>query len=420
MAKKKKKIKNRHKPTKRGSQSIKKKKKTKLIKRKKTKVKKKKNKFKNLKKLNRSKKIKKSKKNQLYKKKTVIFKKKKNKKILNKQLPSQPNLFEKLKETINEYFRKTKIKLIIYIEKIKIKKIKKEIVSLEKLIKQEKRFQEKKAKNREKFKTQLLKDIKRGKQSYIERLEVKINEFLRRFKIKLIIFLEKFKIKKTKKEILRLEKLIQQEQRFQEKKIRDRDQFRLKLLKDIKREERQKIFKLRDHLWKIGDRFSLIRDKYKAYRAKIREKQLEELEIRKQSRAEARVILEAEKAENALKQKLVERLERFSRNMKSIVFQINKRYITKKRAQLRFIDNITESGECLIRNDDAPSDKDYLILLYVEGDNVEKRLENPISLDDKTNPAETKNFQPKDIFEASDYIIDRLALMFDKERKIKK
>ena len=177
---------------------------------------------------------------------------------------------------------------------------------------------------------------------------------------------------------------------------------------------------MRDHLWKIGDRFSLIRDKYKAYRAKIREKQLEELEIRKQSRAEARVILEAEKAENALKQKLVERLERFSRNMKSIVFQINKRYITKKRAQLRFIDNIAESGECLIRNDDAPSDKDYLILLYVEGDNVEKRLENPISLDDKTNPAETKNFQPKDIFEASDYIIDRLALMFDKERKVKK
>ena len=60
--------------------------------------------------------------------------------------------------------------------------------------------------------------------------------------------------------------------------------------------------------------------------------------------------------------------------MKSIVFQINKRYITKKRSPLRSIDNISESGECLIRNDDAPTDKDYLILLYVEGEDVTQRL----------------------------------------------
>lgn len=106
--------------------------------------------------------------------------------------------------------------------------------------------------------------------------------------------------------------------------------------------------------------------------------------------------------------------------MKSIVFQINKRYITKKRSPLRFIDNISESGECLIRNDDAPTDKDYLILLYVEGEDVTQRLKNPICLDDKTDIGNVKNFQPKDIFEASDYIIDRLAIMFDKERKLKK
>ena len=148
--------------------------------------------------------------------------------------------------------------------------------------------------------------------------------------------------------------------------------------------------------------------------------QLAELEIRRQNREEARIVLEAEKAENALKQKLVERLERFSRNMKSIVFQINKRYITKKRPPLRFVDNITESGECLIKNDDAPTDKDYLILLYVEGEDVSQRLNNPICLDDKTDVGYPKNFQPKNIFDASDYIIDRLAVMFDKERKLKK
>ena len=138
------------------------------------------------------------------------------------------------------------------------------------------------------------------------------------------------KIKKTKKDIIKLEKLIKKEQKFAEQKIKNRDQFRLQLVKDIKKEERQKIYKLKDHLWNLGDRFANIRARYKEYRLNIRNKQLAELEIRRQNREEARIILEAEKAENALKQKLVERLERFSRNMKSIVFQINKRYITKK------------------------------------------------------------------------------------------
>jgi len=243
---------------------------------------------------------------------------------------------------------------------------------------------------------------------------------LRRLKIKFLIYLEKLKIKQTKKDLLNLEKLLKQEQKFTEKKERDRNKFRLQLIKDIKFEERKKIYQLKDHLWKVGDRFAVIRQKYQEYRQKIREKQLEELDVRRKSREEARAILEAEKAENALKQQLVERLERFSRNMKSIVFQINKRYITKKRSPLRFIDNISESGECLIRNDDAPTDKDYLILLYVEGEDITQRLKNPICLDDKTDIGNAKNFQPRDIFEASDYIIDRLAVMFDKERKLKK
>ena len=51
--------------------------------------------------------------------------------------------------------------------------------------------------------------------------------------------------------------------------------------------------------------------------------------------------------------------------MKSIVFQINKRYLARKRSPLRFVDNISENGECFIKNADAPTDKDYLILLFI-------------------------------------------------------
>ena len=285
-------------------------------------------------------------------------------------------------------------------------------------IKKRKIFKRLKKKNQKKKKKKKLKKLIRP--TFREKIQLRFEEYIKKLKIRFYIFLEKLKIKKTKKDIIKLEKLIKKEQKFAEQKIRNRDQFRLQLVKDIKKEERQKIYRLKDHLWNLGDRFANIRARYKEYRLNIRNKQLAELEIRRQNREEARIILEAEKAENALKQKLVERLERFSRNMKSIVFQINKRYITKKRPPLRFVDNITESGECLIKNDDAPTDKDYLILLYVEGEDVSQRLNNPICLDDKTDIGYPKNFQPKNIFDASDYIIDRLAVMFDKERKLKK
>ena len=298
------------------------------------------------------------------------------------------------------------------------KKVKKKRKKSFRKIKKRKIFKRLKKKNPKKKKKKKIKKLKRL--TFGEKIQLRFEEYIRKLKIRFYIFLEKLKIKKTKKDIIKLEKLIKKEQKFAEQKIRSRDQFRLQLVKDIKKEERQKIYRLKDHLWSLGDRFANIRARYKEYRLNIRNKQLAELEIRRQNREEARIILEAEKAENALKQKLVERLERFSRNMKSIVFQINKRYITKKRPPLRFVDNITESGECLIKNDDAPTDKDYLILLYVEGEDVSQRLNNPICLDDKTDVGYPKNFQPKNIFDASDYIIDRLAVMFDKERKLKK
>ena len=102
--------------------------------------------------------------------------------------------------------------------------------------------------------------------------------------------------------------------------------------------------------------------------------------------------------------------------MKSIVFQVNKRYLTKKRTPLAFIDNIAENGECFIKNQDTP-DNDYLFLLYIKGENASERLINDISLEDKTDSTETKIFNPKNVFEASDYMIDRLALLFERERK---
>ena len=187
-------------------------------------------------------------------------------------------------------------------------------------------------------------------------------------------------------------------------------------LKDHKRQEKEKIYQLRSQIRAIEDRLKIFREKIQEIKLKKREAKLLELEAHRTTREEARAILDAQKRENEIKQQVVDRLEKYSRNMKSIVFQVNKRYLTKKRAPLAFIDNIAENGECFIKNQDTP-DNDYLFLLYIKGENASERLINDISLEDKIDSTETKMFNPKNVFEASDYMIDRLALLFERERQ---
>ena len=50
-----------------------------------------------------------------------------------------------------------------------------------------------------------------------------------------------------------------------------------------------------------------------------------------------------------------------------------------RRAPLRFIDHIAENGECFIKNEDAVNEQEYLISLFVEGDNAKQRLRKRIT-----------------------------------------
>ena len=269
-----------------------------------------------------------------------------------------------------------------------------------------------------------IKAKERKEQLRIKAKERKIKELARikaqKEKEKIRIAKEKLKIKEAKaKERKRiLEEKIALRNKIKEERLQER--LRKEKLKEYKRVEKDKIRLLREQLRAVDDRLVKIREKYQLIKQKRREQKLAELEIRRQTKEEARKIFEAQKAENLLKQKVVERLERYSRNMKSIVFQINKRYLALRRAPLRFVDHIAENGECFIKNEDAVSEEDYLILLFIEGETAKERLRKKITLEDRTDLAETKIFKPKNVFEASDYMIDRLARMFEKERQLKK
>ena len=339
---------------------------------------------------------------------------------------------EKIKSSINDIFGlksfvlKKANEINIYFEKRRVlkEKIRKQLASkiakekekqklLEKKIKLKNSILEKKRKIKEKKELQKIKD-KQKKEKKVARNKLK------KEKEKIRLAAEKLKIKefKAKERKNFLEEKAHLRNKLRKEKLAAR--LRKENLKEIKREEKGKIQLLRDSLKFVEVRLFVIREKYQLIKQKKRETRFQEAESRKKAREEARKIFEAEKAEEALRQKVVLRLERYSRNMKSIVFQINKRYLTRRRAPLRFIDRIAENGECFIKNEDAVNEEEYLILLFIEGETAKERLRKKISLEDKTDSAETKLFKPKNVFEASDYIIDRLARMFEKERQLKK
>jgi len=304
---------------------------------------------------------------------------------------------EKLKQKLAVQYAKEKKK-----QQILEQKFKKRQAILEK----KKRLKEKKA--LEKIKLKLRKEKER----------LRIRDQKQKDKIRLAVQRQKEKDFKIKEKQRLLEEKIALRNKIRAEKIAERE--RKEKLRNYKKIEKDKIKLLKDSFQAVVTRLGFIKDKYQLIKDKKKEEKLKELESRRLAKIEARKIFEAEKAEEALKQKVVDRLERYSRNMKSIVFQINKRYLTLRRAPLRFIDRIAENGECFIKNEDAVNEEEYLILLFIDGENAKQRLRRRISLEDKTDPAETKLFKPKNVFEASDYMIDRLARMFEKERQLKK
>ena len=99
----------------------------------------------------------------------------------------------------------------------------------------------------------------------------------------------------------------------------------------------------------------------------------------------------------------------------SLIFQLNKRYIPKHKSILRVIDRRYESNECFIRYDDSPDD-DWLILIYLEDSDAKGKI-----VENKANPEkhETKNFDTKEIFTYSDYLVDTMTAHIDRERQKK-
>ena len=74
-------------------------------------------------------------------------------------------------------------------------------------------------------------------------------------------------------------------------------------------------------------------------------------------------------------------LESFYRSASSLVFQLNKRHLTREMSIFRCIDRRFETGEIFIKKDDS-KDEEWLILIYIK----DNSLSGDIVIEDKSNP----------------------------------
>ena len=203
-----------------------------------------------------------------------------------------------------------------------------------------------------------------------------------------------------------------------EKKI---DQFRKREALEIKSLEKYVLSQQRESYEEVQQRIDKIKEKYKIIREQkineaIRER-VASLGIKVEDTDDKATLLEKERIYNEEREKIEYALESFYRSAHSLCFQLNKKYIPKYLSIIRCIDKRFETGEIYIKWDDA-IEADWLILIYIKNNSPEEG----IIIEDKTDPENhtTHEFQPNEIFKASDVMVDALTKLLDSERNKRK
>ena len=274
------------------------------------------------------------------------------------------------------------------ISKIKeLEKIEKEKLEKEKKIKEEKDLQSK-------LKEQILKD-----EMKLEKERAKdIKLFLR--KEQAIIRQEQAEKQRKFLEQLKIEKQIE---KFRVREVKELEQLEKISLK----EQREDYASLQERIDKLKQKYQIIRDQ------KIRER-VEALGIKTLGDEDRETLLQKERDYTLARQKIEFALESFYRSSSSLVFQLNKKHITRHMSILRCIDRRFETGEIFIKWDESEDDK-WLLLIYIKNNSPDEG----IIIEDKTNPDRniSHEFKHTEIFKASDLMVDSLTQLISKIRK---
>jgi len=296
--------------------------------------------------------------------------------------------FDKISETISSYkILKNDEKRKLKLEKIEIERESK--IELEKKKKETTAL-------KIKLKEQTLKDeIKLDKQRTKE-----IKLFLR--KEQALIRIEQSEKQKQFLQQLKLEKQIE---KFRIREVKEL----YKLEKISLKEKREDYAGLQERIEKLKEKYRIIRDQ------KIRER-VEALGVKIQGDEDRETLLQKEKEYTVARQKIEFALESFYRSASSLVFQLNKRHITRHMSILRCIDRRFETGEIFVKWDEA-DDEEWLLLIYIKNNSPDEG----IVIEDKANPEKniSHEFKNNEIFKASDTMVDSLTQLIARKREKK-
>ena len=235
--------------------------------------------------------------------------------------------------------------------------------------------------------------------------------------------LEKERTKDIKLFLRKEQALIRKEQSERQKKFlkelkieQQIEKFRIREVKELAKlesislkEQREDYAGLQERIEKLKDKYRLIRDQ------KIRER-VEALGVKVQEGVDRETLLQKEREYYLARQKIEMALESFYRSANSLVFQLNKRHITKHMSIFRCIDRRFETGEIFVKWDEAP-DEDWLLLIYIKNNSPDEGM----VIEDKSNPEKnlSNEFKSNEIFKASDMMVDSLTQLLERERSKK-
>jgi hypothetical protein len=276
---------------------------------------------------------------------------------------------EKRKRKLEEIEKKEKEKILIYKKKIKEEEL-------------QTKLQEKNLKEEVKLEKERARDIK---------------SFLRK-----------------EQAILRIEQAERQRQFLKQLQLEKQiEKFRVREIKELEKLEKISLKEKRDDYAGLQARIEKLKDKYRIIRdQKIRER-VEALGVKIKGDEDRETLLQKEKDYKIERQKIELSLESFYRSASSLVFQLNKRHVTRHMSIFRCIDQRFETGEIFIKWDEAPNEE-WLLLIYIKDNSPDKG----IVIEDKSNPEKnySHEFKTNEIFKASDLMVDSLTQLISRKR----
>ena len=214
--------------------------------------------------------------------------------------------------------------------------------------------------------------------------------------------------------ILRIEQAEKQKQFLNQLRLEKQiEKFRIREVKELERLEKISLREKRDDYTGLQERINQLKEKYRIIRDQKIKERVEALGVRLQGNEDRETLLSKEKEYTLVRQKIEFALESFYRSASSLVFQLNKRHITRDMSIFRCIDRRFETGEIFIKWDESV-DEEWLLLIYIK-DNLP---DEGIIIEDKTNPEKniSHEFKSIDIFKASDTMVDSLTQLIARKR----